>query len=86
MNTHADKLRLKTEHKEFVKDLTNVIISYTPISGISDTLKFTHKWFGKKRVGHRVARFMKVRERKNYIKSRTKRIIASQRRPFFKYF
>lgn len=77
VNGNSAKFRFGTEHKEFLKDLTNVIISYTPLSGIADTLKFSHKWFGKKRVGHRVARYVKEQDRRNYIKKRSDKIRAA---------
>jgi hypothetical protein len=79
----ASKLRLNPEHKEFARDLTNVIISYTPISGLFDTLKFSHKWFGKRRVGHRIHRHLSVQGRRMYIKSRSRKIIGKHRKPDF---
>lgn len=47
------KISLKYEQKEFLHDVKNVIISYTPLSGIFDTLKFLNKWLIKRRHVHR---------------------------------
>jgi hypothetical protein len=70
----GSKSRLNAEHKAFLKDLTNVLISYTPFSGIVDTIKFSHKWFGKKRTAHRFASYVITQDRKNHIKSRSRKI------------
>ena len=55
---------IDSEHKEVGKDILNVIISYTPLSGIFDTAKFAHKWLYRKRSIHRVARFIKRSKRR----------------------
>ena len=36
--------KIHDEHKEVGKDLLSVAISYTPLSGIVDTVRFMHKW------------------------------------------
>lgn len=46
-------LGFRYEHRELVKDLTNVIISYTPVSGILDTARFLDKWLLRRRKAHR---------------------------------
>jgi hypothetical protein len=74
MDAYSYKLHLASEHVEFVKDVTNVIISYTPVSGIIDTVRFGQKWLRKKRMAHRVARYMAESDRRNFIKSRGRRI------------
>jgi hypothetical protein len=73
---YVSGFRLGAEHKEFVKDVTNVVISYTPVSGIIDTIRFGQKWIRKKRMHQRVANYMSRTERKNFIKGRSRRIIA----------
>ena len=80
MSVNSGKLHLNPEHKAFVKDLTNVIVSYTPVSGVVDTVKFSHKWFGKRRVGHRIAKQIKRHNRRSYIKSRGRRVAGKRRR------
>jgi hypothetical protein len=80
MEMDSNKLHLSPEHKAFFKDLTNVIISYTPVSGVVDTIKFSHKWFGKRKVAHRIASYVKTRNRRNYIKSRSKKINKNHRK------
>ncbi len=80
MNINSGKLRLNPEQKAFVKDLSTVVISYTPVSGVVDTVKFGHKWFGKRRVGHRIARQIKRQNRRSYIKSRGRRVAGRRRR------
>ncbi|MFI5412462.1 MAG: hypothetical protein ACHQX1_01065 [Candidatus Micrarchaeales archaeon] len=67
-------LGLSAEHRAFIRDLMGVIISYTPVSGITDTIKFSHKWFGKKRSIRRTIKYMKNVNRKTYIKKRNKKI------------
>ena len=80
MTIYSDKLRLTPEHKAFVKDLATVIVSYTPVSGVFDTMKFGHKWFGKRQLGHRIAKQIKKRERKSYIKGKGRKIVRRRRR------
>jgi hypothetical protein len=67
-----------SEHKEFVMDVGNVIISYTPISGVLATIKFSQKWFSEKKVPHRVARYIHESDRKSFIKTRSRRIMVSR--------
>lgn len=74
MGTYEGKLRLGREHKAFLKDLTNVVISYTPLSGLVDTVKFSHKWLGKRKVHSRIHKYMLKRERRNHIKTRGRMI------------
>jgi len=80
MNVNSGKLHLNPEHKAFVKDLATVMVSYTPVSGVVDTVKFSHKWFGKRKVGHRIAKQIKRRNRRSYIKGRGRRIAGKHRR------
>ncbi len=68
------------EHKAFIKDLTYVVISYTPASGIVDTIKFSHKWFGKKRSIRRTIKHVRVLNRKSFIKNRSRKIKESYKR------
>ncbi len=56
------------EHKEFFRDLSNVIISYTPISGVIDTVKFMHKWLVKKDSPHRIVHHIKKKQKKLRLK------------------
>ena len=77
---YSSKLHFGTEHREFVRDVTNVLISYTPVSGIFDTIKFGKKWLHKKRMAHRVARYLQRTDRRNFIKARSRRIRASYER------
>ena len=74
---YGGNFRLGSEHKELVKDITRVIISYTPLSGVADTIRFGQKWLDKKKVPHRVARYIQENDRKNFIKARGRRIRAS---------
>lgn len=85
MDMYGNKLRLSNEHKSFIKDLAIVVISYTPVSGIFDTIRFSHKWFGKKRSIRRTIRYMKNNNRRNYIKSRSMKIKGSYRKFEKKY-
>jgi hypothetical protein len=80
MDGYSSKLHIGAEHKEFVADVTNVIIGYTPISGVLATIKFGQKWLNQKRMPHRVASYMAKNDRKNFIKARSKRIILSRAR------
>jgi hypothetical protein len=66
--------RLASEHKELVTDITNVIISYTPLSGVRDTIKFGQKWLSEKKGPHRVAKYIQQSDRKSFIKSRGRRL------------
>ena len=83
MDSDIVKLKLNPEYKEFFKDLSNVVISYTPVSGFFDTLKFSHKWFGKRKVAHRIHAHVQRTSRRSYIKSRSKRAVSRRKR--FKY-
>lgn len=80
MNQIVDKyiynlhLGLSSEHRAFFIDLISVIISYTPVSGVTDTIKFSHKWFGKKRSIRRTIKYIKKVNRKKYIKKRNRKI------------
>jgi hypothetical protein len=85
MDAYSSKLRLNPEHKAFIKDLTNVLISYTPISGIFDTVKFSHKWIGTRRIAHRVATHIMVESRRSFIKSHSRKISEKYRRLGRKY-
>lgn len=80
MDVNSGRLHLNPEHRAFVKDLTAVIVSYTPVSGVVDTVRFSHKWFGKRKVGHRIAKRIKRRNRRSYIKGRGRRIAGKRRR------
>jgi hypothetical protein len=82
MDIYSARFRLGSEHKEFVKDVTNVIISYTPLSGVRDTIKFGQKWISEKRMADRVARYIERNDRKSFIKSRGRRIRESLIRPY----
>jgi hypothetical protein len=57
------KFNVKYEHREFLNDLKNVVISYTPLSGLFDTAKFLNKWILKKRKVHKLGRHMNRRFR-----------------------
>jgi hypothetical protein len=35
--------------RELMKDIIKIIISFTPVSGFVDSLKFVHKWFIKRK-------------------------------------
>lgn len=59
---------IKDEHKELFKDLGNVIISYTPISGVLDTVKFVHKWVVKKNSPGRIASSIRRSQRRMHLK------------------
>ena len=50
----GSKFNFRYEHVEFLNDLKNVVISYTPLSGILDTLKFLNKWLLKRKKANRV--------------------------------
>jgi hypothetical protein len=80
MDVNSGNFHLNPEHRAFVKDLTAVIVSYTPVSGVVDTVRFGHKWFGKRKVGHRIAKQIKRRNRRSYIKGRGRRIASKRRR------
>lgn len=56
------------EHEEMGKDIINVLISYTPLSGFMDTAKFVHKWAVKKKGVKRIARHVR-----KYKKNRNKK-------------
>ena len=77
MDTYNTRFRLGSEHVEFVTDVTKVIINYTPLSGVLETIRFGQKWINKKRVAHRVARYLHESDRKSFIKARGRRIRAS---------
>jgi hypothetical protein len=64
----SQKQAFGDEHKEFFKDLGNVVISYTPISGVLDTVKFLHKWVVKKKSHHKIAHHIKRSHRKMRMK------------------
>lgn len=81
MSANSIKLHMSPEHIAFFKDLGAVVVSYTPASGVVDTIKFGHKWLGKRKAGHRIAKYIKKRSRRIYIKSRGKRIAGKRRRP-----
>ena len=57
------KIHIKHEHREVLNDLKNVVISYTPVSGIIDTAKFLNKWLFKRRKIHKVSRHLNSRYR-----------------------
>lgn len=57
------KINLKYEHKELLHDVKNVVISYTPISGIYDTFKFLNKWLIQRKKMHRFGRKVNSRYR-----------------------
>jgi hypothetical protein len=57
-------MAINEEHKEAGKDFINVVISYTPLSGIIDTIRFIHKWLFKKQAGQRIAKHIESRIRK----------------------
>ncbi len=65
---------------EFAVDVAKVIISYTPIVGVVDTIKFGEKWISKKRIHTRIARYMQESDRRNFIKARGRKIRASYAR------
>ncbi len=73
MSINDARIHLNPEHKAFVKDLATVLVSYTPVSGVFDTVKFSHKWFGKRRVGQRMAKRIRKSNRRSYIKARGRR-------------
>lgn len=68
---NGQKESLGEEHKEFFRDLSNVIISYTPISGVIDTVKFMHKWVVKKDSPRRIVHHIKRKGKRLKLK-RTK--------------
>jgi hypothetical protein len=80
MDTYGAKLHLNAEHKEFVKDVTNILIGYTPISGMVGMITFGEKWINKKKVPHRFAKYVHKNDRKNFIKSRSRRLKALHER------
>lgn len=46
-----NRFTFRYEHRELLNDVKNVVISYTPLSGIFDTLKFLNKWlFRRKKI------------------------------------
>lgn len=51
------------EHKEFLRDLIQLIINVSPISWIVSITHFTHKWAYKKKGVRRVARHVRNRRR-----------------------
>ncbi|MGD0728644.1 MAG: hypothetical protein ABR981_01045 [Candidatus Micrarchaeaceae archaeon] len=53
--TRKIKFNIKYEHREVLNDVKNVIISYTPLSGIYDTAKFFNKWLFKKKKINKVS-------------------------------
>lgn len=55
INLDGARIKLNDEQKEVGRDVVNVIISYTPLSGIFDTAKFVHKWLYKRRVVQRMS-------------------------------
>ena len=79
MSIDTGRIRLSSEHKAFVRDLTGVVISYTPISGVIDTVRFGHKWFGHRKLIQRTIRHMKIQMRRNYIKSKSRKITSKYR-------
>jgi hypothetical protein len=80
MDMNNNKLHFGAEHREFVKDVTGVIISYTPISGVVDTIRFGQKWLNKKKMPRRFASYVQKNERKSFIKSRSRRIRATRKK------
>jgi hypothetical protein len=56
MNEISGKDKFKKEYEEIGKDIINVILSYTPLSGFVDTAKFVHKWGVKKKGVKRIVR------------------------------
>ncbi|MDE1865763.1 MAG: hypothetical protein KGH94_03975 [Candidatus Micrarchaeota archaeon] len=78
MDAYTNAFRLSSEHREFAKDVAMLVISYTPLTGFLYTAQFLQKWFGKRGVHARVATYMARNDRKNFIKSRGRRIRASR--------
>jgi hypothetical protein len=74
MDMRKYRVHLSSEHKALIKDLTSMMIGYTPAAGIVDTIKFGNKWFGKRKVAHRTIQYIKDRNRKNSIKKRGRKI------------
>ncbi len=89
MDIRSSRLRLSTEHKEFIKDLTTLMVGYTPVSGAVGIITFGNKWFGQKRSLHRTVEYMveyvKECNRKSYIKKRSRRIGEAHRKLGNKY-
>ena len=46
---------MKGEHRELLRDFINLVINFTPISGVITLGHFLHKWIVKKRGVKRVA-------------------------------
>lgn len=69
MNRDTKKYNISKEHEEMGKDIINVILSYTPISGILDTTKFIHKWAVKRKGVRRIAKHVKSKYNKNKVKN-----------------
>ncbi|MGI0100211.1 MAG: hypothetical protein ACREBH_00590 [Candidatus Micrarchaeaceae archaeon] len=68
MDEHKHTFR--KELKEFFKDLGNVVISYTPVSGFIDTFRFMHKWIVKKDTSRRLVHHIKRHKKKMQLKHR----------------
>ena len=79
MEKNGKKYNINKEHEEIGKDLFNVIISYTPLSGFIDTAKFVHKWTVKKKGVHRLARHVGKYNKGRSKKGKRKISIASKK-------
>jgi hypothetical protein len=72
MEETVRKDKFKKEYEEIGKDIINVILSYTPLSGFLDTAKFVHKWGVKKKGVKRIARHVE-KHRKRIADKKRKR-------------
>ncbi len=76
----STRMHFGAEHREFAMDMVWLVINYTPLTGVIYTLKFGQKWLHEKRMPHRVARYLERNDRKNFIKTRSRRIMMSRLR------
>ena len=68
-----NRFNFRYEHRELLNDVKNVVISYTPLSGIFDTLKFLNKWLFKRKKMSRVGRQINKRYRMFMLERTAKR-------------
>jgi ABC-type Fe3+-hydroxamate transport system substrate-binding protein len=68
-----NRFNFKYEHRELLNDIKNVVISYTPVSGIFDTLKFLNKWLFKRKKVHKLGNGINKRYRMFKLKIAAKR-------------
>lgn len=67
------------EHREFAKDLGMLIVSMTPVSWVISIAHFSYKWGHKRKAPHRVAKRIKVLNRKRNLKMKRSVILNKLR-------